>query len=66
MCGCCGVGYLLLVEAEEGVSSTFSIGAVIPALGAGIHAFLSRRAKGVDPATKSQDNGVLAEVPAPI
>ena len=31
--------------------------AVIPALGAGIHALGAARSKGVDPGTKSRDDG---------
>jgi len=65
MCGCCGVGYFLLAKAEENDSNTVTISSVIPALGAGIHAFLSRITKGVDPATKSRDDGVLADATSP-
>jgi len=55
----------LFVKAEENASDTSTIGSVIPALGAGIHAFLSRVTKGVDPATKSRDDGALVEATSP-
>jgi hypothetical protein len=40
----------------NGVAVIYSF--VIPALGAGIHALGGARKKGVDPGTKSRDDGV--------
>jgi len=48
----------VIAVVDSTVTMNASCSAVIPGLGPGIHALGFARSKGVDPATKSRDDGV--------